>query len=128
MLKFKSVHDPIEGGDGIRILAARFRGRGMKSDRYDVWMPSLGPSEKLLKELLAGKVSWADFKKRYREEVMKSDALDRKNATVLNHGQKFTFRLIKKLSEKQTVTLMCHCKTDEPQCHLRVMEKILDSI
>jgi uncharacterized protein YeaO (DUF488 family) len=48
-LKVKSVHSPMERGDGLRILATRFRGRGMPASRYDVWMPSLGPSEQLLK-------------------------------------------------------------------------------
>ncbi len=128
MLKFKSVYDPIEDDDGIRILAARFRGRGMKSERYDVWMPSLGPSEKLLKDMLNDRVSWADFKKKYKDEVLSSIAVDGKNSTVMNHGQKFTFRLIKMLSEKQQVTLMCHCDTDEPRCHLRVMEKIIHAL
>ena len=128
MIKFKSVNDPMEDGDGMRVLATRFRGRGMKSDRYDVWMPSLGPSEKLLKGFLAGGIEWKDFAKQYRDEVLSSESVDRKNATALNHGQKFTFRLIKKMGERQQVTLMCHCDTNEPRCHLRVMEKILKSI
>jgi uncharacterized protein YeaO (DUF488 family) len=128
MIKFKSVKDPIEETDGIRILAARFRGRGMKTDRYDVWMPSLGPSEMLLKGFLAGRLQWKDFSRKYKDEVLSSDSADRKNATALNHGQKFTFRLLKKLGEHQQVTIMCHCDTAEPQCHLRIMEKILKSI
>lgn len=125
MLKFKSVYDPIEKDDGLRILAARFRGRGMKTDRYDVWMPSLGPSEKLLKDMLADAVSWKDFSKSYKDELLSSAAIDKKNKTILNHGQKFPLRLIRKLSEKQNVTLMCHCETEEKQCHLRVLEKCI---
>jgi hypothetical protein len=31
------------------------------------------------------------------------------NATIKNHGQKFTLRLVAKLAEKQNVTLLCHC-------------------
>ena len=125
MLKFKSVYDPIEQDDGLRILAARFRGRGMKTDRYDVWMPSLGPSEKLLKDMLNDRVSWAEFKKKYKDEVLSSDAIDKKNKTILNHGQKFTLRLIRELSNKQNVTLMCHCNTNEEECHLRVLERVI---
>jgi uncharacterized protein YeaO (DUF488 family) len=125
MLKFKSVYDPIERGDGMRILATRFRGHGMKTDRYDVWMPSLGPSEKLLKDMLGGAISWKDFTKKYRDEVLSSASIDVNNRTILNHGQKFSLRLIRKLAEKQNVTLMCHCGTSEKQCHLRVLEKLL---
>ena len=49
MLKTKSVYSPVTENDGLRILATRFRGRGMATNLYDVWMPSLGPSEQLLK-------------------------------------------------------------------------------
>jgi uncharacterized protein YeaO (DUF488 family) len=128
MLKFKSVYDPVDPDDGLRILATRFRGRGMKTDRYDVWMPNLGPSEKLLKDMLADKVLWADFKKKFKDEALSSAVIDARNKTILNHGQKFTLRLIKKLSEKRDVTLMCHCGTFEQECHLRVLEKIIKGI
>ncbi|MBN1495568.1 MAG: DUF488 family protein, partial [Spirochaetes bacterium] len=113
MLKFKSVHDPIAKSDGLRILATRFRGHGMKAERYHVWMPSLGPSERLLKEMLAGGVTWKDFSKAYKEEILSSAEIDVKNATIRNHGQKFTLRLIRELAKKENVTLMCHCATDE---------------
>jgi uncharacterized protein YeaO (DUF488 family) len=55
MFKTKSVHSKIEPRkDGLRILAARGRGRGLPSDRYDVWMANLGPSEQLRDAILAG--------------------------------------------------------------------------
>ncbi len=125
MLKFKSVHDPIAKNDGLRILATRFRGRGMKAERYHVWMPSLGPSERLLKGMLGGGVAWKEFSREYRAEVLSSAEIDAKNATIRNHGQKFTLRLIRELAEKQNVTLMCHCATDEKMCHLRVLERVM---
>ncbi len=128
MLKFKSVYDPIDSGDGLRILASRFRGRGMKADRYDVWMPSLGPSEKLLKSVLDKKISWPEFIKRYKDEILASAEIDKKNKSILNHGQKFSFRLINELSRKQDVTLMCHCDTGEKECHLRVLEKVIPKV
>jgi uncharacterized protein YeaO (DUF488 family) len=126
MLKFKSVYDPVAESDGLRILATRFRGRGMKADRYDVWMPSLGPSERLLKSIIEEKISWHDFSGKFRDEVLASGDIDKKNKTILNHGQKFTLRLIKELAGKQNVTLMCHCDTDEKECHLRVLERIIN--
>lgn len=50
MLKTKSYWSPIDKkGDGLRILASRFRARGSGTTRYDVWMPSLAPSERILK-------------------------------------------------------------------------------
>jgi len=66
-LRVKSVYSPINSRrDGLRILATRFRGRGMTTDRYDVWMPSLGPSEKLLRAFLSGTISWAEFTRAFR--------------------------------------------------------------
>ena len=57
ILKTKAVSSPIDrAGDGLRILVTRFRGRGLPTSRYDVWMPSLGPSEQTLKELLKAEV------------------------------------------------------------------------
>jgi len=100
----------------------------MKKDRYDEWMPNLGPSEKLLKDILKGTKTWKNFEREFKQELLSAINIDKRNRTILNHGQKFTLRLIKKLSEKQNVTLMCHCATMEEQCHLRVLEKVIKNI
>ncbi len=126
MLRFKSVADPIDhAADGMRILATRFRGHGMTSDRYDVWMANLGPSETLLRAFLGGKITWNEFGKRYKLELFEGGGVDARNRTIRNHGQKFTLRLLQELSRRSTITLMCHCATDEPHCHLRVLTKVL---
>lgn len=125
MLKTKSVHSPIEQEDGLRLLVARFRGRGLPTDRYDVWMANLGPSEKLLKSLLAGKITWAEFSRRYRAEIFAPSAGDQDNLTIKNHGQKFTLRLVAKLAKKENVTLLCHCAEDAKQCHRFLLQKLI---
>jgi len=126
MLKTKSVHSPIDKEDGLRLLVTRFRGRGMPIDRYDVWMANLAPSEPILKAVIAGRMSWAEFAKRYRKEMFAPAAADAGNATIKNHGQKFTLRLIAKLAEKQTVTLLCHCAEDTKQCHRFELQKLIE--
>ena len=126
MLKTKSVHSPIETGDGLRILATRFRGRGLPAARYDVWMASLGPSERLLKSVHAGEITWRVFTQRYREEMFAPAATDAGNATIKNHGQKFTLRLVAKLAAKQNVTLLCHCAEDAKQCHRFELQKLIE--
>jgi uncharacterized protein YeaO (DUF488 family) len=129
MLRTQSVHSPIHPkSDGLRVLATRLRGRGMKSDRYDVWMANLGPSEKLLRAALRGLSDpkiWRAFAKSYREEMLSSPSIDRWNATIKNHGQKFTLRLLKQLSEKGNVTLMCHCAEDEQHCHRHLLKELV---
>jgi uncharacterized protein YeaO (DUF488 family) len=125
VLKTKSVHSPIEPADGLRILATRFRGRGLPTNRYHVWMASLGPSERLLKSVMAGRIAWREFLKRYRAEMFAPAATDAGNATIKNHGQKFTLRLIAKLAAKENVTLLCHCAEDAKECHRFELQKLI---
>src|SRR5688572_21343384 len=100
-LRTKSVRSPIEPErDGLRILVARFRGRGLPKSSYDVWMANLGPSEKLLRGYLDGKVAWSEYTKRYQSELFQAAAVDASNATIKNHGQKFTLRLLKELARR----------------------------
>lgn len=127
MLRTKSVHSPIAPEDGLRILVARFRGRGMPADRYDVWMANLGPSEELLRGYLAGDVSWPEYTRRYRAEIQGDPAgIDERNRTIKNKGQKFTLRLLKHLAEREPVTLLCHCAEDERHCHRHLLAKLIE--
>ena len=126
MLTTKSVDSSIDReADGLRILATRFRGRGMPSDRYDVWMPSLGPSERLLKSVQAGKITWAKFAREYRAELFMDGRIDERSHTIKNHGQKFTLRLIERLSRNAPVTLLCHCAEEQQHCHRHLLRKII---
>jgi uncharacterized protein YeaO (DUF488 family) len=127
MIKTKSVHSKIEPAkDGLRILAARGRGRGLPKDRYHIWMANLGPSEKLRDEILAGKISWPEFSARYRKELLEDGTIDLRNKQIKNHGQKFTLRLLQHLAKTQTVTLLCHCAEDEQRCHRHLLKALLD--
>jgi uncharacterized protein YeaO (DUF488 family) len=126
MLKTKSVHSPIEPDDGLRILATRFRGRGLPADRYDVWMANLGPSERLLKTVQAGKITWREFSKHYREELFAPATTDSGNATIKNHGQKFTLRLLGKLAAKENVTMLCHCAENAKECHRFLLQDLIE--
>lgn len=126
MLRTKSVHSPIDRQrDGLRILATRFRGRGLPASRYDVWMPSLGPSEALLRQVLAGEISWPVFARAFRKELVMAGAVDDRNRSIKNHGQKFTLRLIKALAARGPVTLMCHCAEDAEHCHRYELRKLI---
>jgi len=127
MLQTRSVHSPVARRDGLRILVARFRGRGLAADRYHVWMPNLGPSEELLHGFLEGDLDWRGFSRRYREQLFAAAPLDDENRTIKNHGQKFTLRLLKHLSETGNVTLLCHCHEAAEHCHRHLLARILQS-
>ena len=98
----------------------------MPKSRYDVWMANLGPSEVLLREMQAGRITWNEFGRRYREELFEVGAVDRRNKTIKNCGQKFTLRLLQKLAKREVVTLMCHCAEDELHCHRHVLRNVLE--
>jgi uncharacterized protein YeaO (DUF488 family) len=127
MLKTKSVWTTPERSDGLRLLVSRFRGRGMPRSRYDVWMPALGPSERLLKAFQSGRVTWSEFSRRYRKELFMDGPVDSRSPTIKNHGQKFALRLIKHLSREGAVTLMCQCAEDEERCHRHLLRRLIES-
>ena len=127
MILTKSVTSSIDRGrDGLRILAARFRGRGLPATAYDVWMPSLGPSEELLRKVLGEKVTWTQFLREYRRELVMDGPVDARSKTIKNHGQKFTLRLLHELAQRGNVTVMCHCAEDAEQCHRHELRKLIE--
>lgn len=126
MIRTKSVSEPVlPRKDGLRILATRIRGRGLPRDRYDVWMANLGPSESLLRAVRHGRITWAEFRRRYSAELFEGGSIDRRNRIIKNHGQKFTLRLLQTLAGRGTITLLCHCPKAEPHCHRHVLQAIL---
>ncbi len=88
-------------------------------------MPNLGPSEELLRSVQAGRIAWAEFRRRYGEELFEGGPIDKRNVTIKNHGQKFTLRLLNELATRGPVTLMCHCAEDQLQCHRHVLQEVL---
>jgi len=127
MFKTKSVHTEIDSrNDGLRILVARGRGRGLASDRFDVWMANLGPSEKLRDAILAGTITWEEYSRRYLRELREPGGIDRRNRRIKNHGQKFTLRLLQHLAKTQSVTLLCHCAEEEKHCHRHLLKALLE--
>jgi uncharacterized protein YeaO (DUF488 family) len=126
MLRTRSVWSPINGkADGLRILVTRIRGRGLPASRYDVWMASLGPSERLLRAFQLGRSSWAQFSMQYRSELFLDGPIDKRSRTIKNHGQKFTLRLVKQLARRGPVTLMCHCDEEQLKCHRHVLRRLI---
>lgn len=89
-------------------------------------MANLGPSEKLLGDVQAGRIGSSEFSRRYRQELFEGGAIDRRNKTIKNHGQKFTLRLLQRSARRSTITVMCHCAEDESHCHRHVLRKVLE--
>jgi uncharacterized protein YeaO (DUF488 family) len=90
-------------------------------------MPSLGPSERLLAAILAGRITWPRFLREYRAELFMDGPIDGRSRTIKNHGQKFTLRLLDRLGRRGTVTIMCHCAEDELQCHRHELRRLIEA-
>ncbi|WP_295809393.1 DUF488 domain-containing protein [uncultured Nitratireductor sp.] len=70
-IRLKRIYDPVDDGDGTRILIDRLWPRGVSKERaaLDAWMPDVGPSHELRKWFAHEPGRWSVFCERYREEL-----------------------------------------------------------
>jgi uncharacterized protein YeaO (DUF488 family) len=105
--------------EGLRIGTVRRPPRGIPKsefaarDFYDVWLPSLAPSEALVKQALAAddERSWKNFVRRYRAEMKTPDI-----ARLLD--------TLAALSHQTNFSVGCYCR-DETRCHRSVLRELL---
>jgi uncharacterized protein YeaO (DUF488 family) len=105
--------------EGVRIGTVRRPPRGVPKnefasrDFYDVWLPSLAPSEALVKVALKaeGDRAWAAFAKRYRAEMNRPDP-----RRILD--------VLAALSHSSDFSVGCYCQ-DERRCHRSVLGDLL---
>ncbi len=97
MLKIKRVYDPVSPDDGKRILIDRLWPRGIKKEKahIDEWLKEISPSHELRKWYSHDPAKWAEFKKRYKQELA---------------GKSELLKKIKGEARKQTVTLLFSTK------------------
>jgi uncharacterized protein YeaO (DUF488 family) len=87
MIKLKRIYDPVSPDDGKRILIDRLWPRGIKKEdaRIDEWLRDIAPSAQLRKWFSHEPSKWAEFKKRYREELKdKRELIDRLRSEAEN--------------------------------------------
>lgn len=118
-IKIVRLGTPREKDEGLRIGTVRRPPRGIPKTEYasrnfyDVWLPILSPSPKLLKEAqsLKDDKEWLTFKKKFRAEMNSSDAIK-----VLD--------LLAALSHQTNFSLGCYCE-NESRCHRSVLRELL---
>lgn len=106
-------------GEGLRLGTVRRPPRGVPKaehasrDFYDVWLPDLAPSERLVKQALhaSDEREWKSFVKRYRGEMKRPDA-----ARLLT--------LLAALSHRTDFSVGCYC-AEEARCHRSVLRALL---
>jgi uncharacterized protein YeaO (DUF488 family) len=120
MIRFVRLGSPRGRGEGLRIGAARRPPRGVKKkdyarlDYYDVWLPELAPSQKVVSWALSQPFTdkrWAKFGRDYRREMARPEA-----ARLLE--------LLARLSYHADFSLGCYCD-DESRCHRSILRKLL---
>jgi uncharacterized protein YeaO (DUF488 family) len=70
-VRAKRAYDPVEGGDGYRVLIDHVWPRGISRERarLDDWARELAPSDELRKWFDHDPARFAEFRARYREEL-----------------------------------------------------------
>lgn len=116
----KRWNDPVEAGDGHRLLICRIRPRGVAkaTQPWDDWWPELGPSRALLDAFhgkgRASPLPWADYSRQYLEEMQAPAAIWRIRA------------LARRLHEGETITLLCSSACVDPaRCHRTLLATAL---
>jgi uncharacterized protein YeaO (DUF488 family) len=113
-VKTKSIYEPADPGDGVRVLITRYYPRGVKKDRFDRWEKALSPSRELLTAYRSGEKSWDQFKGAFLSEMRASP----ESAEAI--------RALSLLAKAQDVTLLCYEKAGL-NCHRYLVAEILST-
>ncbi len=109
----KSIYEPQVPEDGLRVLTTRYWPRGIRREKVDRYLPSLGPSRDLLHAFKASVIDWHEFRNRYLLEVESPKAIEE-------------IEMLAEQSATATVTVMCVCK-DDSQCHRRLLKELIQA-
>jgi uncharacterized protein YeaO (DUF488 family) len=145
-IRLKSLKDPTEESDGLRILIARFRPRYLPKEKenWDEWWKELAPSKSLWRDYLKDKkIDWPEYSRRYKTEIKDNPqgvkALHKLSSKSINgiaksnkhngnqQEQQKLHSQDHPIIKSKVVTLLCHCK-DEKYCHRSIVKSMLDEL
>ncbi|WP_410014681.1 DUF488 domain-containing protein [Sodalis sp. C49] len=83
MIYCKRVYEPVEPGDGYRVLVDRLWPRGVKKNALpmDLWCKEVAPSQALRQAFHASLLDYDGFRAAYRQELRDNEAAWRPLAT-----------------------------------------------
>jgi len=114
MISTKSIYQPKEESDGIRILITRFYPRGVKKDHFDCWVRELAPSPTLLQSYKQGERTWEEFKIEFLTEMRDSiDSLE-------------VIHALNQQNAVKNITLLCYERDGMP-CHRHIVKNIIEA-
>lgn len=102
-IRLKRAYDAPQKSDGFRILVDRLWPRGVSKERLaaDAWAKDLAPSTELRKWFGHDPEKWAEFSKRYREELRRT------------HASKRVRELLDAAKRSKTITLLYGAKDEQ---------------
>lgn len=112
-IRIVRLGSPRARGEGLRLGTVRRPPRGVRKadyarrNYYDLWLPELAPSAKLL----GRSKDWRGFVKAYRRE-MKAPASQR------------LLELLARLSRRANFSVGCYCEREE-RCHRSILRELL---
>ncbi|MCB4757247.1 MAG: DUF488 family protein [Elusimicrobia bacterium] len=110
-IETKSVYEPAESGDGVRVLVMRLWPRGIKKNRISIWLRELAPEYPLLRAFKSGRISWPEFARRYKAGLRKASS-------------QAQLKELKAIIRRRKVTLLCACR-NESRCHRSILKRRL---
>jgi uncharacterized protein YeaO (DUF488 family) len=118
-IRIVRLGSPRTRGEGLRIGTVRRPPRGVpktqfaRQNWYDVWFPTLAPSDQTVKFALRARTQaeWARFVRKYRAEMAAPDA-------------RHALALLAALSRQANFSVGCYCE-DESRCHRSVLRQLL---
>jgi uncharacterized protein YeaO (DUF488 family) len=118
-IKVLKLGSPRARGEGLRLGTVRRPPRGVPKsefasrDFYDVWLPTLSPSQPLVTLALQAKDerAWKSFERKFRAEMRKPEAAH-------------TLDVLAALSRQTNFSLGCYCE-NEARCHRSILKKLL---
>ncbi|MFH5820996.1 DUF488 domain-containing protein [Georgenia sp. AZ-5] len=101
------VYDPPGEDDGARVLVDRLWPRGLAKDgaRIDLWLKDVAPSTQLRREFHHDPERFAEFTRRYRDELAGNPAVERLRELERERGRVTLLYGAKDTEHNQAVVL-----------------------
>jgi uncharacterized protein YeaO (DUF488 family) len=109
----KTIYDKPFPNDGKRILVMTLWPRGVRKESIDLWIKGVGTNRELIKEWKAGKVTRAEYEKRYYHDMQ-------------GEAQQKLVKEIAGYAREGPITLLCSCK-DPNSCHRSLLKKLVEA-
>ena len=110
-VRMKSVYDPAETGDGVRVLVTQYWPRGVPKEAVDEYVRVLGPSRELLHAYKHEGLDWETCRARYLYEMAREAA-------------RHEISRLAEMARAGHVTLLCVCR-EQTHCHRTLLRELV---